>query len=459
MKRLFVVVCALIVSLTWAVPAQAAPSAKRTPPSAPTAVAAVAGKSSTQAVLSWSSPTDSGSRKVYGYSIVKEGGGSRTVYWQKADRQTVKSYSRTFSSLKPGLTYTFTVKAWSLAGSSPAAKAQFTTKQAPTVLVPTVYSVDTPSGSLVSFPVGGGASKVIFSGAAVSNLIADPMGNVFFLAAGSVMKAPAGGGAVTTVAGGVTGALGVDDAGNVYGVSGLNVVRIAPSGQQSVIFTSASGVSDIAVTASGVVSVNQIPDGFGTTTTVATVPAGGGTAVTRTLFCGGYCLGKMLGDDKGTLYLDVVATGASGFRFWNQLPAGATDITYPEIPLAEFSAAVAPSNLFYLLETTSTCVGPPVHPENPDQTPCVANRAVKQIETFAPSGAPAPTDGEPASVSPTSVVPVSGLVIPESGADIAVNAAGSVFVASAAGIARFAPSGGAPTLVAAGSYDQIVVVG
>jgi hypothetical protein len=440
MKRVFVLVCSVILSLAWVAPAQAAAKPAWVKPTAPTAVTVVAGKTAGQAVLSWSSPSTAGTKKIYGYSIVKDGGGARSVYWQKADRDTSKGYTRTFKNLKVGVATTFTVKAWSLAGSSPAATASYTAVPTPTVA--TVYSVDTATSSVVAVPVSGGAPVTVFSAPDISGLIADSSGNVYFTAGGAIKKVAAGG-AVSTLATGLGGELDVDAAGNVYAVDGQNIVRVSPTGKKAVVFTATEGVDHFTVTAAGVVTVKYETDSV--QTTIVTIAPGEAPA-SRVVDCLAYCYGSgMLGDDAGTVYINVIATGASGFSWWPRLATDATVVESVQSGVVRFAVAVGPGDRFYQLETTSLCVGPPHHPENPNP-PCVDNDTVKQIRVINADGTSA------------GAVPVSGLSLSQGG-DLAVDSKGAFYLASPTGLAAIPAAGGAATVLATGSFNEVVVVG
>ncbi|WP_111767685.1 hypothetical protein [Nakamurella deserti] len=441
MKRVLVLLCAVLMGLVWVAPAQAAAKPTWEKPTAPSAVVVAAGKTPAQAVLSWSSPAKAGSKKIYGYSIVKEGGGARSVYWQKADRNTSKGYVRTFANLKPGVRVSFTVKAWSLAGSSPAATVTYTPAAAASV--PTVYSVDTAAGRLVAVPTTGGTPVTVFSAPDISGLVADASGNVYFTAGGALKKVAAGG-VVSTVATGVSGDLDVDQAGNVYAVNGRDIVRISPAGKKTVVFTATEDVDHFTVTAAGAVTVKYVTESV--ETTIVTIAPGEAPA-SRVVDCLAYCFGSgMLGDDAGTVYINVVATGASGFSWWPRLAAGATVVESVENSLVRFAAAVGPADRFYLLETTHLCVGPPHHPEDPNP-PCVDDDTVKQVEVINPDGTSA------------GAVPVSGLTLPGQGGDLAVDGKGAFYLASSNGLAGIPAAGGAATVLASGSFRDVVVVG
>ncbi len=351
MRRSFVLLCALVLSLVWVTPANAT-TPKRVKPSAPTAVAVVAGTTPGQAVLSWSSPADQGSRKVFGYSVVKKVDGVSSVYWQKAHRSKEKAYSRTFSTPVPGAVYAFTVLAWTEVGGSPVVRVTYQPPALPGGA--TVYSVDTATGSLVTVPAGGGKPTTVVSGATISDLTADGAGGVYFADknAHTVSRIAAGSTTVTTVASGLAGprTIVADAAGAVYIADGPTVRKITAAGVASVVFTAPTDIYDVAVSPNGVLSVD-----FGafesSDVTVATVSPDG-TVKTRTLECGfrGYC-SDLLVDGTGTLYVQIYASGASGFRSWYRVPAGSTTPEAVVDTLSEFAVTLDAKNVLTVLAT------------------------------------------------------------------------------------------------------------
>ena len=113
--------------------AQSAPTAAITPrtvPSPPLSVAAVAGPN--QAVVSWSTPNSNGGSAITGYTVIPAiGGVAQTPIVYNAS-----ATSRTITGLTNGTTYTFTVVARNVAGSSSASGPSVPVTPQPTPAVP-----------------------------------------------------------------------------------------------------------------------------------------------------------------------------------------------------------------------------------------------------------------------------------------------------------------------------------
>lgn len=441
MKRLFVFLCSVVLCLAWAAPAQAAAPAWPKP-TAPTAAAVVVGKTPSEATLTWSSPTSAGSKKVYGYSIVRDGGDKHLTFWQNAAPSPKTSYSYSFVNLKPATTYTFALKAWSDAGSSVAANVSYTT---PGVTASaTIYAVS--GSSLVSVPAAGGTPKTVVPSGNFTDLSTDGKGSVFWAdpTAHTVYKLAAGSSTPAKVASGLAGprAIAVDAAGTVYIADGSNLIKVTASGTKSTLYQAASDLINVTVTPSGIVSAPFGAFVNGTNETVVTVTAAGAVS-TRELQCEmvGYCADVLAAPDNALL-LHVYATGGSGYSGYQWLAPNGVDPADIGDRLAYYAVGVDAAGTFLVAETAEFCTSPG---ENTGS--CRPNLAVTDILTINADGSHGPT------------VPVSGFTLVPSGSDLVIDAAGTIYANAAEGLVRIAPTGGAAAVVASGNYADLVLVG
>jgi hypothetical protein len=119
------------------------------PPGSPTGVSATTGET-TQSVVSWTAPTSSGDSAITGYTATSSPGGFTCT--------TTTATSCTVTGLTGGVSYTFTVKATSSAGDSPASTAS-------SAIIP-LGAPQPPTGVLAT---GGANAQSVVSWTAPSN--------------------------------------------------------------------------------------------------------------------------------------------------------------------------------------------------------------------------------------------------------------------------------------------------
>lgn len=440
MKRVLAVLVAVTVLMAGgsAVAAAAAPAAGM--PSPPVAVTVVAGTTPDRAVLSWSPPSDAVATKVFGYSILRDGGDKHLDFWQSAGSPPSTVYRREFVNLYPSTTYTFALKSWSAAGGSAATKVSFTT--ASTVTGTTVFAVRN-DGTLVAVPAGGGAATTVATGLGTSDLVTDGRAVFWADTAAHVVRRAVPGAAPTTVASGLTGPtdLAVDAAGTVWIADGRTVVAVSAAGARSVRYTSPTSVSDVTVTRSGTMTAG-LATSSAVELPVATVTAAGQVS-TRILQCGGYgYCSTLIASADNALWVRIAATGASGFSSWYRFAPGAVTPTGSIDGLGYYAVGLDAASTFRVAATDTFCtsIG-----ENTGS--CTPDRTVTRVLTFDAGGAPSAT------------LAVSGLTLSPYGSEIATAASGAMFINAAQGLVRLARTGGAATALAAGVYRQVAVVG
>ena len=441
MKRVVVIIATVVLGLMGvpSAPAQATPGWVK--PSAPTTLSVTAGKAAGQVSLTWSSPASAGSRAVYGYTILRDGGGKRSFAWQKAQRDTTRPYARTFA-VRSGVTTTFTVWAWTLAGRSPAATVTWT--PATTPVGPRVYAVDA-TGTVVS--VGGVTPTPVVTGADVSGLTADGSGRLYYadLTAKTIVRV-ATDGSRTVLASKIQASpipFGVSATGVVTYGDGATLRRIGTDGRVSTAYTGTGAVKAVAVNPDGtaVAGFDADDSSFGFDTLV-TLPATG-AATTRTLDCSGFtaCVDLDLAPG-GQVFVQLNAGGYTGYTSWAALPAGAA-VPVPLLDRTAFTAfGVGPDGTAYIPASATFCV-PSRNPEVPDT--CDTQPPAASIERFSADG------------QKRTPLPVSGATL--AGPTVAVDAAGTLYLDSADGLVTVPATGGAASLLAAGAFGQPVVVG
>lgn len=442
MRRLFVLVCSLVLCVTVVAPARAATAPAWPKPTAPTAAAVVVGKTPSEATLTWSSPTSAGSKKVYGYSIVRDGGDKHLVFWKNAAASPKTGYSYSFVNLKPGTTYTFALKAWSDAGSSVAATVSYTTPGATS----SATLVAVSGSSLVSVPAAGGTPKTLVPNGNFGDLRTDGKGSVFWAdpSAHTVVKLAAGSSTPTTVASGLVGprAIAVDGAGTVYIADGPSLIKVTAAGTKSTLYQAASDITTVTVTPSGIVSAAFGAFTNGTTETVVTVTAGGAVS-TRELDCSmyGYCTDLIAAADNA-LWVLIYATGASGYSAWYRLAPNAVTPADVVTGTAYYNVGLDAASTFYITQSATWCTS-----VGEGSGSCTPNYAVADILTVKADGSKGPT------------LSVSGLTTRGTGTQLVFDAAGSIYANAAQGLVKIAATGGAATVVATGSYTDLVLVG
>lgn len=118
----------------------AAPPAAVTLPGAPKSAKATTNDAARTGTLTWTPPASNGGQPITGYRVSRDGVDSRgTGAW--ATTVPADTQSQTFSYLKPGATYTFSVQAITVAGTGPAAVKTVATTAVPgKPVIGTAYS-------------------------------------------------------------------------------------------------------------------------------------------------------------------------------------------------------------------------------------------------------------------------------------------------------------------------------
>ena len=346
--------------------------------------------------------------------------------------------------LTAGKTYSISVVAWSTAGPSPAATTTYTVPKPATNFI---FVFDTTAESIVKIPTAGGPATTVTGGLTDAiEFAVDKAGNTFIAdpAAKSVFKVAADQPRRTRIRSGLADLrdIQVDASGRAYVLSGSTVIRLAASGSpERVIGTSPAGFTADAmfVDGGGTVSILSKQD---FDENLLTIPASG-TPTSRSIgamYEGSSYLG-MVGDQAGTIYLNVASGGGSGYVGWNKIAAGSSEQVNATTKLAEYAATVGPTNEFYLFQTVAWCAGVSEYLGT-----CTADRTVPEILKTAPGGT-------------ATSVPIQGLTlgtIAGNDAGVSVDRAGNIYVAQSsgpsAGLLRYAPSGGAPVVLAAGTF-------
>ena len=417
--------------------ANATPNRHRTAPSSPTSVA-VAPASATTATVSWNAPSSSGSAKVLGYKVSTKAENRRFPTLALAP---ANARSKVIKNLTAGITYTISVVAFSSAGLSPAATVKFTV---PAPTTPFLFAFDTAAKAIVKIPTAGGPAVVVAGG--FGNPIryaVDKPGNAYILdtVTQKVVKVPADGKPTVALKSGLTAAtdLQLDAAGRVYVLAGPRVIRLAATGTaEKVIGSAAGGFSAEAmfVAADGTVSLLTKQD---FEVNLLTFPPSG-AAVTRSIgatYEGSYYLG-MIGDQAGNLYLHIGAGGGSGYIGWNKLPAGSSTQVNATTDLTEYAATMGPANLFFLFPSVKWCAGMSEYYPDQNGNYCVPDRSVPKVLEIAPNGT-------------TTSVAIDDFTLDGLGG-VVVDSAGNIYAAQSTQIVRYPPTGGAPVVLAAGTF-------
>jgi hypothetical protein len=435
-RRFVILLSCIFLTVAVAGQAPAAPSRQRTAPSAPTSVA-VAPLAATTATVTWKSPISPGSAKVLGYKVITKAENRRLPV---LDLAPATARSKVVKNLEAGITYTISVVAFSSAGLSPAAAVKYT---APSPTRQFLFAFDTTAKAIVKVPVTGGAAVTVATGFGTNPIRfdVDKPGNTYILdtVTKRVTKVPADGKPSTTLRSGLTAPtdLQIDAAGRVYVLSGTTVIRLAGTGSpEKVIGMSPDGFAADAmfVAADGTVSLLSRLD---VEVNLTTIPANGGPATSRSIgagYEGSRYLG-MIGDQVGTVYLNVASSGVSGYVGWTKVAVGSVNQVDATTKLAEYTATVGPDNQFYLLQTTVWCAGMSQYFPDQNGNLCVPDQSVPEVLTLTPTG------------SRTSVA-VQGLTL----GPVVVDSAGNIYVALSTQIVRYPPTGGAPTVLATGTF-------
>jgi hypothetical protein len=303
------------------------------PPAAPTGAAAVGG--TRQALVSFTESTTDGGSPVTGYTVTASPGGAHV---------TGQHSPITVPGLSDGTTYTFSVKATNLVGTSPAS-----VSSRATTLKPTTTTIESAAGSFYGTPLQLNANVgSTFSGT--------PTGTVVFSAGGhSLGPAPLGAGGVTS-----GGPSAVIDVGESLAASYPGDSAFEPSSG-----TVQSTVRPAVTAASVASSANPAPAGSNVilTATVANkstgvVPFGtvqftvngssalgpqvlgnGKATITVQLASGSYRIGAQYHDGTGVTpdFVDSLATLAQTIGSTTYVgPTTTTTTTTPSVPDAAF---------------------------------------------------------------------------------------------------------------------------
>ena len=310
-----------------------------------------------------------------------------------------------------------------------------------------VFVFDTTAKSIVKIPTAGGPVSTVAGGLTDAIQFAiDKPGNTFIAdpVAQSVSKVAADQTTKTRIRSGLADLrdLQIDAGGRVYVLTGSTVIRLAGSGSpEKVVGTSPAGFTADAmfVDGGGTVSILSQRD---VDENLLTIRASGATT-SRSVgvtYEGSSYLG-VIGDQVGTIYVNVASGGGSGYVGWSKIAAGSSEQVTATTRLAEYAATVGPTNEFYLFQTATWCAGVSEY-----MGTCTADRTVPEILKTTPDGTSA-------------ALPIQGLTlgtIAGSDAGVSVDQAGNIYVAQStgpsAGLLRYAPTGGSPVVLAAGTF-------
>jgi hypothetical protein len=455
MMRRFLValMCVGLTMVGGPVPAEAAPAAvvasAARKPSAPRSV--VADGLDGQGVprhaikVSWKRPVSAGSSRIRSYVVrVTPGSGKRS-----STRVVVAASKRsaTVRDLNPGRAYRITVRAVNKAGRGRVAAVRYTLPKHGSW----VFAVDTATSSVVRVPVTGGPRKTMApSGTAWA---VNAAGDVYVVdrAARTVTRAPVDGSKAAVVGSGFQDPSDVqlDAAGRVYVVDGTRVVRMSATGKDKRVV--AQPVSPaVFVRADGAVSTTA-GDAEDTPLQLLTYPAGGGAPAKRTLE-GQNQYGQfydvphsLVGDSSGNLFLHWLSGGGSGFEWWFRVAAGSTNPTFLYTRDAYYAVAVDPNSRFFLAQTATFCDSIAI-----GEGACTPDEKVGEILRYAPDGTRTSVK-----ITPFTYDQTGG---PDSTSTLAADREGRLFVAQAfgpsAGLLVYGPTGGAPKVLASGTFRQ-----
>lgn len=447
MRRFIVLLACIFLTVGVAGQATAAPTGRRTAPTAPTGLA-VSPAAALAATVSWKTPGSSGSSKILGYTITSK---AENKHYPTVAVAPANSQSKVIKNLTAGISYTISVTAWNSAGRSPAATVKYTVPSATSQFL---FTFDTTAKAIVKVPVTGGSPVTVAAGFGNNpvRFAVDKPGNAYILdtVAKTVVKVPVSG-PKTTLRSGLSTPTDVqlDGSGRVYVLDGSKVIRLAATGSpEKVIGQAPAGFTANAmfVAANGTVTI-LVQQNF--EVRVLTIPPTG-TPVSRTIGAGkeGSYFGGIIGDQVGNLYLKIASGGGSGYVGWSRLPAGSSTLVDATTRLTEYAAAMGPANQFYLLQTVSWCAGVSEY-----MGTCTSDRSVPEVLKTSPDGT-------------TTSVQIQGLTLGTldvRDAVVVVDAAGYIYVAQStgpsAGILKYAPTGGAPVVLATGTYTQAATNG
>lgn len=426
MKRVLVVMVAgVLLALGLAGPAEAAQQVR---PSAPRSVAAKPGQGAGELRVSWAAPKSRGSSAVEAYAVTYTDTAHPNAWtWTVVG---AKQRSVVLHGIDPARSWVVRVAAYNRWGRGPWARVEV----AATTHAEALFAVDEQAHTLVRYdPTGHAAPVTALSGVSdATDLEVDAGGTAYVAAGGTVRKVPRTG-AVSVVGPGSQ--VETDAAGNVYLGGASGVVRITPDGHRTTVTTSSDG-TNLAVDAKGTVTTSS--PGY---LPVLTTYASGAAPVERrpNVVRGG----PLLVDSVGTLYDNANSGGGAQYGYWLRIASGSVEGTTMSTRMAEYGAAVAADDSFYVAQSGSWCPAISVT--------CTPDLEVRSVARFAPDG------------HLVSDVATSGFSMRRSlGVEVAADSTGALFAADRGvgdkpGLVRVPPAGGAAQRVADGTFSLVAV--
>ncbi len=330
-----------------------------------------------------------------------------------------------------------------------------------------VLAIDRDHGSVVLFRPGQPARTVVSGLIDPVSLATDRRSTAYVLDAGrrQLLKVTVATGRKVVLRSGIadSASIAVDDGANLYLLDGTTVLAYAAgTGRQRTLGPTQPG-GRLTVDGRGDVSISSPLPTVPTGVRIKTFPAGGGSPTYRIVTVLGQTgsgapgqvdsfgyLSNAVESRDGTVILDLVATGASGAHFFLRVPAGSPLASYLGAPYAEYAYTFDRNSTFVLTYNRLWCLSIARH------FGCVDDYGVDSVDRFAP-GATTPA-----------VRPVADLALPVGG--IAVDDTGRLY--GAVLVSRFAtdandgaqpalvtvaPTGGTPTVLAAGHFSSPAV--
>ena len=408
------------------------------------------------ATLNWSVPAGTGSSKITGY-LVSRDGASSTGYgpWSAVLPATARSV--TYNQLLPGVTYRFTVQAINSVGPGTEAAVTFKTTRRSLI-----YAIETAAHRVVPVdPNGAGVTPVGHGFIQPTQVLQDGHGNLVVLDRGAkqIIKISTTSGTQTRVGAALTdpSTIYLDTAGDIFAFdtptpATWQIVRIdGATSQQTVVVSGVSGVSLYSWIAAGdgaVYVVRQDPAHWDIYLFARYAHGSGPVNIVRS-WQYAYGTTAFASDPQGTVYFENEAMGGSGARIATSVaPDALTEGgvpfdfgTYHFAPLIGFD----PTGNLYSPAPRAFCWSPAY------MDGCVDDPIVDHLTKFTRSGA---------AVS----IPVSRLRIPGYGAgpgleiqQLTADQAGSIFVLGPDKVVVLAPNGGRPEVLATGAYISLSV--
>lgn len=364
-KAVIVAVAAAALVLGAAAPATAAPG--RSVPQAPVSVS-VRGADDT-ATMSWRAPVRSA--PITGWIVSAKPVDQRRDHDVAHLQARVRSYRST--SLTPGTTYAFSVRATNTRGSSKAVSVRYTVPAVAAPDVPALYGLDA-AGNVVRFATDGSTASSVVAPNGVG-YTADRQGDVFVPSPDgtSITWYPRDGRTPGTVKAGlhVSPDLRNDDTGNLYWADSTTgaVTELSTAGVVTTVPGLGTPGSLFAVAGNGAVATFR----HASSGDVLTVRTAAGAVTTRTLNGNGpFPSGRadaMSIESDGDVYIHSWTVGASGYNTWYLLPLGVTEPTRLSDRTA-FEIGALTRDGFALVESKQWCAAPAEYPK-----PCAIDRS------------------------------------------------------------------------------------